>query len=83
MTQPTQDQIRAWLVEARQARHALMTGQGVVSMAQGGRSLTFNQASISRLDAYIAELEALLCGGRGPSRLFTMTQWSSGYGNGC
>lgn len=85
MSQPTEQQIRDWLTEARTARHALIIGEGVVSMSQGGRSLTFNQASIARLDAYIAELEGMLC----PSsvrktRQFTMTQRGDGYSdNGC
>lgn len=51
------------LQEARDALHALLTGQAVVKVTdQSGESMTYSTANVSRLRAYIKELEAELAG---------------------
>lgn len=49
------------LTEANAALHALLTGTQVVSLRdQNGETVTYNQASITQLQKYIARLEALI-----------------------
>jgi hypothetical protein len=48
------------LDEARTARHALITGQKMVSITMHGRQTTFSEANKRDLDNYIAELESRL-----------------------
>lgn len=56
------------LQEARDALHALLTGQAVVKVTdQSGESMTYSTANVSRLRAYIKELEAELAGTFAPT----------------
>jgi cell division protein FtsB len=68
----TLTQLQTWLSEAETARHALMTGQRVVTLAHGtNRSVSFQQAEMQKLEAYIATLRAeiaALGGGDGAGR---------------
>lgn len=51
------------LVEAKEALHAILTGQAVVRVQdQSGESITYSPANVNRLRAYILELEAELTG---------------------
>ena len=50
------------LDEALAARHKIMLGKAVVSIAGSGDSVAYSTANISRLDAYIAELRQLIAG---------------------
>ncbi|GAP76984.1 hypothetical protein W04_3563 [Pseudoalteromonas sp. SW0106-04] len=58
------------LQEAKDAYHALMTGQQVVSFARNGRQTQFSQANKQELKSYIMELEREIHGNtsrrRGP-----------------
>lgn len=85
MSNPTTEQLQTWLAEARAAYHELITGTAVVSMSQGGRTLSYNQAQTVKLAQYIRWLEGQLCPNAvRPARRFTMTQTGSGYENdGC
>lgn len=46
------------LAEAREAYHALVTGQSVVRIQRDGKTVEFSQASKRDLAAYIASLES-------------------------
>lgn len=49
------------LAEAKAARHAILTGTSVTRFIdQNGESVQYQMANIDKLEAYIAELEALL-----------------------
>ena len=49
------------LVEAEQAYHEIMTGQAVSRFVdQNGESVSYSKVNIKGLQAYIAELKALL-----------------------
>lgn len=68
--------LQQYLTDARAAYHRLMTGASVVTVKdQNGEMVTYQTASVTRLSAYIAWLEAeiaLLTGGRascGPLRV--------------
>jgi hypothetical protein len=51
-------QLRAWLVEARTARHEIATGTRVsVWMDQNGERVEYNRANMATLVAYISDLE--------------------------
>jgi hypothetical protein len=51
------------LQQARDARHRLLTGTQVrVFVDQNGERVEYTATNIARLEAYIAELEALLAG---------------------
>lgn len=51
--------LQGQLLDAQQARHNLMIGKQVVSLADGeGDSATFSQVDLYKLDAYIADLQA-------------------------
>lgn len=51
------------LAEAKEALHAILTGQAVVRVQdQSGESITYSPANVNRLRAYIRELEAELAG---------------------
>lgn len=51
------------LAEAKDALHAILTGQGVIRVQdQSGEAITFSTANVNRLRAYILELEAELAG---------------------
>lgn len=66
----SREQIEIWLNEARQAKHDLVTGRKEVSISYQGRTLTYNQTSVTmeQLDRHIADLEAKLKGGRSRAR---------------
>lgn len=50
-------QLQTWLTEAETARHALALGEQVVEVWKDGRRVTYNQARLPDLDAYIKRLE--------------------------
>ena len=51
------------LAEAKAALHRLLLGEGVQSVTdQSGERVVFTTANVSRLKAYIAELEAEIAG---------------------
>lgn len=52
--------LQARLTEAEAALHDLQTGRREVSVGYDGRSVTFTQASIGQLRAYIADLKSQL-----------------------
>ncbi len=60
------------LLEAKAALHAIQIGQGVTSVTdQNGEQVRYTTANVTRLKAYIAELEAEIAGVqpmRGPFR---------------
>lgn len=58
LTDPSEiAEAQAFLKEARAAKHALSTGQGVASFRdQNGEEVTYSKADLGRLDAYIFEL---------------------------
>lgn len=61
------------LAEAEAAYHQLMTGRKVVSLRdQNGETVTYNQASASKLMAYITTLKNEIADVRppGPMRIF-------------
>ena len=59
----TKEQLTAWLNEALQARHRLMTGEQVVQARDSnGEMVTYSTANASRLDDYIKQLRAELAG---------------------
>ena len=49
--------LQQWLLEAKLARHKLMTGSKEASVSYEGKSVSFTQADSYRLDAYIADLQ--------------------------
>lgn len=56
------------LEEAREAYHALVTGQGVAEIRdQNGETIRYARADISKLSQYIATLEQLVAGNTKPS----------------
>lgn len=56
---PTLADLQGWLQEARIARHNLYVNRGVrVFVDQNGERVEYSFASLARLDAYIASLEA-------------------------
>ena len=57
----TQQQLEAWLAEAEQARHELVIGNKAVSVSSSsGKSVSYTEADLGKLDAYIASLKAQL-----------------------
>lgn len=51
------------LIEAKAALHAILTGRGIQSIRDSnGESITYSTANVTRLRAYIAELEAEIAG---------------------
>jgi cephalosporin hydroxylase len=46
------------LVEAEEALHKLLTGQRTVSMSYNGRTVTYNQQDIGKLQEYIRQLKS-------------------------
>lgn len=68
MTEQTRQELEAQLAAARAARHKLMIGGKTASISYQGRSVTYNAASIDKLDLYIREIEMKLRGGRARSR---------------
>lgn len=68
-THPTAEekvQYAAWLADAEAACHRLMTGAQEVSTSFDGESVTYSQASLPKLKAYIADLRRAL--GKAPLR---------------
>lgn len=63
-------QLRTWLSEALSARHKIMTGTQAVTLAYEGRSVSYNQANLDALNAYINDLNAQIAaaGGGGLTR---------------
>lgn len=49
-------QLALWLSEAQIARHKLATGTKEASVSYEGKSVTFTQADMYRLDTYISSL---------------------------
>lgn len=60
MTDAERAQIEAWLAEARGARHQLLIGASTVSVSSGGKTVSYSQADLARLDLYIASLMSQL-----------------------
>lgn len=64
--------LKGWLLEAQLALHQLLTGRKVASASSEGKSVSYSQAQIPDLRAYIADLQrriAVVEGGyrpRGP-----------------
>ncbi len=57
----TTDQLTAWLALAEQAEFDLVTGGRAVTVSSGsGRSVTYAQADLGKLQAYIASLRRQL-----------------------
>lgn len=54
------------LAEARAAYHKLMLGEKLVTVRYADRTVSYNQTSVDKLRAYIAELEMKLNGRRPP-----------------
>ena len=52
--------LQARLAEAEEALHRLAIGEKEVQAGYNGKSVTFNQSSMQRLRAYIAELKRQL-----------------------
>jgi hypothetical protein len=48
--------LQTYLADALAARHALLTGKRYASVSYASGSVTYSQADLARLDAYIAEL---------------------------
>ena len=48
------------LDEALAARHALLVGKATVSVGYGDRRVEYTQATLSKLESYIAELRRTL-----------------------
>ena len=48
--------LQGWLAQAETARHQLLIGRRAASASVEGKSTTFMQADISKLDAYITSL---------------------------
>ncbi|MEJ1409381.1 MAG: gpW family head-tail joining protein [Candidatus Sedimenticola sp. (ex Thyasira tokunagai)] len=46
------------LAEAKMALHNLQMGEGVVSVSDNGIMVTYTQANIDKLSAYVSRLEA-------------------------
>ena len=50
-------QLQLWLGEAETARHSLALGEQVVEVWKDGRRVTYSQAKVADLDAYILTLK--------------------------
>ncbi|MCK9468490.1 MAG: gpW family protein [Porticoccaceae bacterium] len=62
----TTEQCRAYLAEARAALHAISTGKHRQTVQYGERRVTYTQANVADLRAYISQLEAQCgCGATG------------------
>lgn len=48
--------LQGYLAEAQVAKHKLMTGTKETSVSYEGKSVSFSQTDVFRLDAYIADL---------------------------
>ena len=73
-------QLQTWLTEAETARHALMTGARAVSIRDpSGRQVQFSETT--KLDVYIAGLQAQIAAlsGTAPARTFRLYQSGRGY----
>lgn len=62
--------LRRRLAEAREARHALITGQAVASVSREGRATSYSKADLPALERYIADLERQVAGAPPPRRSF-------------
>lgn len=61
MSELTVSELKALLGEAETALHTLMTGRQAVSVSDGeGHAMTYSAATRSDLQAYIANLKALI-----------------------
>lgn len=66
----TAEQLQTWLAEAEQARHEIAMGASVTTItSSSGKSVTYGDTDLGKLDAYIADLKRQL--GLGGSRPFT------------
>lgn len=54
----TTEQCQQYLADARAALHAISTGKHRQTVQYGERRVTYTQANVQELRAYIAELEA-------------------------
>lgn len=52
----TCSELQTMLAEAEAAYHSMQMGSRVVTLSQGQKSITYNQASVSGLLRYIADL---------------------------
>lgn len=50
-------QLQTWLTEAEAARHSLALGEQVAEVWKDGRRVTYTQARLPDLDAYIKTLQ--------------------------
>lgn len=58
-------QLQAWLTSAQSALNDLMTGGKVATVSYDGKSVTYTQANVANLMAWIQQLKAQLgVGGR-------------------
>lgn len=48
--------LRVYLTEAMTARHQLLTGKRVVSIGEGGNTVSYSRTDLGRLEAYISSL---------------------------
>lgn len=57
----TEQQLQTWLAQAEEARHELLIGSRAVSVTTGsGKSVSFTESDLGRLDLYIADLKRQL-----------------------
>lgn len=49
--------LQGWLLEAQTARHNLLIGKMTASLSVEGKSISYTQADLWKLDAYIAGLQ--------------------------
>jgi hypothetical protein len=67
----TTQQLQAWLAEAEEARHELLIGRKTVTVSSNGKSQTYAQTDLGKLDAYIVSLRSQLGLPTGVSKPFT------------
>lgn len=61
--------LQLWLADAIAARHALLTGKRTASVSYDGKSVSYSQLDIGRLEAYIASLRSQIAALTGQQRL--------------
>lgn len=78
---PSLAQLQTWLEEAYAARHKLRTGKLTSLVRFGERTVQYNSANASELDAYINELIGLIADAQGSARrrrTYRVTQTGTG-----
>jgi len=58
----TSAQLAIWLDEAEAALHALQIGEAAVQVSGEGRTVIYNQASVTELKQYIGSLKDQIAG---------------------